>query len=131
MSTKHFFAFFYAAILMGSVAFADGPDSPAPNPEPPPGDGGIEPPPPDEQPQYAPRYGRPNTGLDDPPPKPDEPEGSDPVGIVSGVVRDREIDFIVRCPGDRFGVPAGFRRRIRRESRPARRMVPQLRMAAC
>lgn len=99
MNTKHFFAFFYAAILMGSVAFADGPDSPAPNPEPPPGDGGIEPPPPDEQPQYAPRYGRPNTGLDDPPPKPDEPEGSDPVGIVSGVVRDREIDFIVRCPG--------------------------------
>lgn len=99
MKTKHLFPLLSVLLLAGGFAFADG--SPSPNPDAAPGDGGIAPVPADGQSGSAGSHGRPkpNTSLEEELPKNDEPSCGDPVGIVSGVVRDREIDFIVRCPG--------------------------------
>ena len=60
---------------------------------------GIDPAPADSAASANAAANNPNKPLDDPPPKPDEPSVADPVGVVSGVVRDRETDFFVRCPG--------------------------------
>lgn len=101
MKTKHTLFLLAVLLFAGGLAFAEEAATPVPNPDAAPGDGGIAPAPADGQSGSAGSHGRPkpNTSLEEELPKNDEPSSGDPVGIVSGVVRDREIDFIVRCPG--------------------------------
>ena len=101
MNTKHLFTLLAAQLLAGGVAFADGFSSPVSNADAARGDGGIKTAAADkssgsgesEHDIYA------NTSLEDELPKNPDSKCGDPVGIVSGVVLDSEIDFFVRCPG--------------------------------
>ena len=128
MKTKHIFTFFVVFSLLcfaGGVVFAE---ESSPNPNPVPGNEGTEPggegtepggegvePTPNSDPAPGDEENKPapTDGLENDEPaksesngrwnvdltKNDDQEGADPVGIVTGVVRDRELDFIVRCPG--------------------------------
>ena len=98
MNTKQLFYFLGALTLTVGIVFAEEPE---PNHDPAPGGDGVKPAPTGEWPgNVAPRCGRPNTYEENPwGIKFDESEGADPVGVVSGVVRDREIDFEIPAPG--------------------------------
>ena len=101
MKTKHLFPLLSVLLLSGGVAFADVFPFPDPNLDAAPGDGGIKPAPADKLAGFCglKQDSHSNTSLVGEFPKHAQPSCGDPVGVVSGVVVDRETDFIVRCPG--------------------------------
>ena len=101
MKAKHLSPLLAVLLLAGGVAFADDASSPASNSDVARGDDGIQTAAAD---QSSGSGGSehdvdPNMSLEDELPKNPDAKCGDPVGIVSGVVLDNEIDFIVRCPG--------------------------------